>query len=148
MKLDKLHSLIARLRPKVESQQTPLHLVAWQPARLLLSISPLDIKGAQVNTRGRQKIIGSTRHISESELIIHVLALQSGGWRIIEGHQFKMELELEPAREVIEMRVVVLGHEPETVEGEESGQLILLRIEGMNQNHRARYLGFLGSRGW
>ena len=148
MKWQKLISLLAGTRRKSKDQQTALYLVAWHPARLLLTIAPTDINSTLVSTTGPQKIIGSTQQISEWGLIILVPTLQGGGWRIIDGQQFKIELELEPTQEAVEMRVVARGHEPQVVEGEGESQLVTMRIEVMSNNHRAHYLEFLGSHGW
>ena len=129
-------TLSSLLRPGVppERRVAPRFAVGLD-ARLLLTI-----------TAGRgARLVGATLNVSEAGLAV---VLPGSGHRAAgEGSRLHIRLELFPDG-VVEMEGVVV-HREECDEGDPSrGSVVGVRITGMSHGDRARYLEYLGTRGW
>jgi hypothetical protein len=123
--------------------QTALSFVVSLSTRLLLSISP---DSAAPNEAFGQKLIGTTRNISESSLVVVVPTLQAGQHIISESSEVRVALDLHPLG-LVEMNclVVLLN---EQIEGEGPDYLLSLKIRKMSTKDRALYIEYLGTYGW
>lgn len=130
-------------RRKPVETKVAQRVVVELSAQMLLCLSP----DAPV-TSPNQKIVGGTLNISETGLAGVTSSLLIGGTAISEGSKLRLELDLHPSGIIRMMAEVVRIEKMEAEEARQFNNLLGLRIVEMSHADRARYVEYIGSRGW
>ena len=114
-------------------------------ARLLLTVTA---GAAQPRpTAGGARLVGATLNVSETGVAVVLPGPGAGEHPLGDGSPVHITLELFPDG-VVEMEGVVVRRE-ECAGGDPSrGYVVGVRITGMSHGDRARYVEYLGTRGW
>jgi len=147
-----INHLAARLRAlfvnRREAARHEAELEAQVEARLLLSVSLAEgEEKAGGAAFGGSKLIGSTCNVSETGLAIVLPALRIGQTSITEeGCVLRIVLDIYPAG-LIEMEATLVHYRRLEEEEARAGYLVGVRIKGMNETDRIRYLAHLATLG-
>jgi hypothetical protein len=139
--LNSLRRLISRRRGgpagKAELTTAP-RFAAVLPARLLLNITPQGSPG--------RRLIASTVNVSETGLAIALPEQETQGRRVSAGDRLDVELDIYPAGVIgLTCEVVWQGR---FEAGRTTGHVVGVKITGMSQDDRARFLEYLATHGW
>jgi hypothetical protein len=142
-----INHLAARLRALVvncrEAERREVELEAQVEARLLLSISLAQGEERAKDALGASKLIGSTCNVSETGLAIVLPSLRIGQTLITEeASVLRIVLDIYPAG-LVEMDATVVHHRRLDEKEARAGYMVGLRVSGMNETDRIRYLAYL-----
>jgi PilZ domain len=139
-----IHHLAARLRALVVNRREAERREAEVEARLLLSISLAQGgDGAGPAAPGATKLIGSTCNVSETGLAMVLPSLRIGQTLITEeGCGLRIVLDIYPAG-LVEIDAALVHHRRLEEKEARAGHLVGVRITGMNETDRIRYLAYL-----
>jgi PilZ domain len=121
-------------------------LEAQVQARLLLSVSLApEAQERAADALRPAKLIGGTRNLSETGLAIVLPSIHIGSSLIIEEDcALRIVLDIYPAG-LVEMDTVAVHHRRLEEKEGAVGHLVGVRITGMSDSDRARYLAYLAS---
>ncbi|HEX8140443.1 MAG TPA: PilZ domain-containing protein [Pyrinomonadaceae bacterium] len=148
-----INHLSARLRSlfvnRREAERREAELEAQVEARLLLSVSLAQEGEERVGgaAPGGSKLIGSTCNVSETGLAMILPSLRIGQSLITEeGCVLRIVLDIYPAG-LVEMEASLVHHRRLEEKEARAGYLVGVRITGMNETDRIRYLAHLATLG-
>ncbi|HEX8144575.1 MAG TPA: PilZ domain-containing protein [Pyrinomonadaceae bacterium] len=144
-----IQHLATRLRAWVGNRRRAgrheAELEAQVSARLLVGISLPDAQEKPLASRPPMQLIGSTRNISETGLAIVVPSLRVGSSLITEENcALRIMLDIYPAG-LVEMDAIAVHHRRFGEKEKEVGYLVGVRVTGMSEDDRLRYLEYLRS---
>ena len=140
---DKKPGILRRIANRRRAPRHAVQLETQIQPRLLMSVSFAEGESGTTEVITSEKLIGSTRNVSESGLAVVLSSLRIESHLITdEGCKLRVVLDIYP-NGLVEMEAIAVRSEQLKEEGKDASYLVGICITNMSEKDRTRYLEYL-----